>query len=359
MQDWVIDDATLSPERKSLLPGKGFFIPDEIEAEVKDREIEERASGAETLAVVDSDADGLACVALLRDVLGEVAFIPAGPHELAEGIERAAEFGEPGGTVYLCDLAPDDPAEISEALEELTDHAGSVIWYDHHQWTADAEEAVRAAGVELVIGDSETECTADVAARSLEGDISPHLQELAEVTRDHDLWIKEDDRSEDLADFSHWADPEEYLDVIEEHGVDFPEDVMEFLAERRVEKEDRIERAVARAEMREIRDWTVGVTYGRCSQNEVAEALRERGADASVIVKPAGSASIRGSEGFERAHEVARQVGGGGHPRAAGCKPRIYDDMLDYAHHWTTRGEPAKQLIMKAFWNLPEEPAEE
>ncbi|MFW5965852.1 MAG: recombinase RecJ, partial [Halodesulfurarchaeum sp.] len=53
------------------------------------------------------------------------------------------------------------------------------------------------------------------------------------------------------------------------------------------------------------------------------------------------------------------QVGGGGHPRAAGCKPRIYEDMLDYAHHWTTRGAPAKQLLMKAFWNLPEEPAEE
>ncbi|APE96152.1 DHH family phosphoesterase [Halodesulfurarchaeum formicicum] len=359
MQDWVIDDQNLSPERKSLLPGKGFFIPDTVEDEVKEREIESRVSGASVLAVVDPDADGLGCVAILRDVLGEAAFIPASPHELADGIEQAAEFGEAGGEVFICDLAPDDPEEINEALAGLTEHAGSVTWYDHHQWTDAAKEAVRDAGVELVVGDSETECTADVAARSLDEDISPHLEELAAVTRDHDLWIKEDDRSDDLADFSHWSEPEEYLEVIEEHGVDFPEEVREFLAERRVEKEDRIERAVARAEMHEIRDWTVGVTYGRCSQNEVAETLREQGADAAVIVKPAGSASIRGSEDFERAHEVARQVGGGGHPRAAGCKPRIYEDMLDYAHHWTTRGAPAKQLLMKAFWNLPEEPAEE
>ncbi|MBS3760045.1 MAG: recombinase RecJ [Halodesulfurarchaeum sp.] len=358
MQEWVIDDNNLSPERKSLLPGKGFFLPDDIRAESKDREIEARVSGSEVLAVVDPDADGLACVALLRDALGEAAFIPSSPHELADGIKRAAEYAEPGGEVYICDLAPDEFETIAEPLEALLDHADSVTWYDHHQWTEAAEDAVRDAGVELVVGDSEAECTADVAARSLEGEAAEHLDELAAVTRDHDLWIKEDDRSDDLADLSHWKDPADYLEVVENHGVDFPDDVREFLAEKRVEKEDRIERAVARAELHEIRDWTVGVTYGRCSQNEVAEELREQGADAAVVVKPAGSASIRGSDGFERAHEVARQVGGGGHPRAAGCKPRIYEDMLDYANHWTTRGAPAKQMLMKAFWNLPEEPAE-
>ncbi len=359
MQDWVIDDENLSPERQSLLPGRGFFVPDDIRAEQRDQEIAERVTGAERVAVVDPDADGLACVAILRDVLGEAAFIPASPHELEEGIERAVEYGKPGGDVYICDLAPDDPEAVAEPLAAVTDHAGSVTWYDHHQWTEAATTAVEDAGVELVIGDSDAECTADVAARSLDGEISPHLEELAAVTRDHDLWIKDDDRSDDLADLSHWKDPEAYLDVIEEHGVDFPDTIQEFLAEKRVTKADRIERAVERADVHEIRDWTVAVTYGRCSQNEVAEALREQGADAAVIVKPSGSASIRGTESFERAHEVARQVGGGGHPRAAGCKPRIYDDMLDYAHHWTTRGAPAKQLIMKAFWNLPEEPAAE
>jgi oligoribonuclease NrnB/cAMP/cGMP phosphodiesterase (DHH superfamily) len=94
------------------------------------------------------------------------------------------------------------------------------------------------------------------------------------------------------------------------------------------------------------------VTYGRCSQNEVAERLREQGADASVVVKPSGSASIRGTDAFERCHEVARQVNGGGHPKAAGCKPDIYDDMLDYAHHWSTQGAVAKQVILEGFHRL-------
>ncbi len=359
MQDWVIDDENLSLERKSLLPGRGFFVPDDIERERRDREIEDRATGADVLVVADPDADGLACVAIIREVVGEAALVPTGPHELAKGLERAAEYGEPGSEVYVCDLAPDDPAEIDAALSDLVAHAETVTWYDHHQWTDDAMAAIEAAGVDLVVGDSESECTADVAVRSLEGEVPDHLVELAAVTRDHDLWIKEDERSNDLADFSVWVDPEEYLEVIQDHGVDFPPEVKEYLADRRVEKEALIERAVERAELKEIRDWTVGVTYGRCSQNEVAEELRQRGADAAIVVKPAGSASIRGSEGFERAHEVARQVGGGGHPRAAGCKPRIYEDMLDYAHHWTTQGAVAKQMIMKGFWNLDVEADED
>ena len=358
MQDWVIDDENLSLERKSLLPGRGFFVPDEIEAERLDAAVEERATGADVLVVADPDADGLACVAIIREVIGEAALIPTGPHELADGLERAAAYGEPGSQVYVCDLAPDDPEEIEAPLAALAEHAASVTWYDHHQWRAETETAVREAGAELVVGDSESECTADVAVRSLDAEVPEHLVELAAVTRDHDLWIKEDDRSDDLADYSVWSDPEEYLEVVQAHGVEFPEDVREYLAERRVEKEQLIERAVDRAELKEIRDWTVGVTYGRCSQNEVAEELRQQGADAAIIVKPAGSASIRGSEDFERAHEVARQVGGGGHPRAAGCKPRIYEDMLDYAHHWTTQGAVAKQMIMKGFWNLDVEPAE-
>jgi len=76
-----------------------------------------------------------------------------------------------------------------------------------------------------------------------------------------------------------------------------------------------------------------------------------------VIVKPAGSASIRGSEDFQHAHEVAGKVNGGGHPQAAGCKPDIYDDMLDYAQHWTTEGQACKRVILAAFEAVAEEVA--
>ncbi|WP_423743417.1 recombinase RecJ (plasmid) [Haladaptatus sp. SPP-AMP-3] len=352
MKDWVIDDENLSLERKSLLPGEGFFFPDSFEAQQEEQEAKEELTGAERAVVADPDADGLAATALVREAYGETALIDAGPHDLADALERVVEYSEPGATVFICDLCPDAYEPVARELETLVEEADEVFWFDHHQWDDAVADAIRALGIELVIGESDEECTADVVARSLDYDFPDYLVELAEVTRDHDLWLRNDPRSDDLADYSYWAEPEEYMEVIQANGADLPEDVEEFLAERRVEKEALIERAVERADMKQIGDWTVGVTYGRCSQNEVAEAMRERGADASVVVKPAGSASIRGTDEFERCHEVARQVNGGGHPKAAGCKPSIYDDMLDYAHHWTTQGAVTKRVILEAFWNL-------
>jgi oligoribonuclease NrnB/cAMP/cGMP phosphodiesterase (DHH superfamily) len=52
-------------------------------------------------------------------------------------------------------------------------------------------------------------------------------------------------------------------------------------------------------------------------------------------------------------------VNGGGHPKAAGCKPDIYDDMLDYAHHWTTNGAATKRVILAAFERVAEAAEEE
>ncbi|WP_227352850.1 DHH family phosphoesterase [Haladaptatus salinisoli] len=359
MEDWVIDDENLSLERKSLLPGEGFFVPDSFEERKEEQEAQEALSGADVAVVADPDADGLAATALVREAYGDGALIDAGPHDLDDALERVAAYGEPGATVFVCDLCPDAYEPIAEELTALVAEADAVYWFDHHQWDDAVADAVRDVGVELVVGESEEECTADVVARSLDYDFPEYLVELAAVTRDHDLWLREDPRSDDLADYSYWSEPEEYMAVVQRYGANLPEEVRQFLAEQRVEKDALVERAVERADMEEIGDWTVGVTYGRCSQNEVAEAMRERGADASVVVKPAGSASIRGTDEFQRCHEVARQVNGGGHPKAAGCKPDIYDDMLDYAHHWTTQGAVAKQVILDGFRNLEPDDSEE
>jgi len=388
MDDSLIDTDELSLSRKSRLPGAGFFYPDSLDEEYADRRAREAIEGAEAIVVADGDADGLGCVALVREVYdaaldvapfeeslaartdpglddvddeddedreeSPVGLVTASPHSLDAALERVAEYADPGVDVYICDLCPDDDGVVS-AVEDIVDRAESVRWFDHHQWDEDVVAAVRETGTDLVVGDSDEECTADVTLRSLDYDFPDHLVDLAAVTRDHDLWIREDARSDDLADYAHWASAEEYVTVVGRYGPALPDPVVDYLDQRRVEKEQLIEAAVDRAEMESVGPWTVGVTYGRCSQNEVAEALREEGADAAVIVKPAGSASIRGSDGFERAHEVAGLVNGGGHPRAAGCKPDIYDDMLDYAHHWTTEGYATKQVILAAFEQVASE----
>ena len=336
MDDRLIDDGTIPLHRRSLLPGEGFFTPDSFDETVAEREAEAALSGADRVVVADPDADGLGCVALLRVAFGNAALLPAGPHEIDDAFEYVEAYGEPGVELYVCDLCPDAESDI-DALPAVAEVADTVRWFDHHQWDDALADAVAA--------------TLDAVAHEFD----ERYVDLAAVTRDHDLWLREDPRSDDLADYAYWAEPEEYIGTVLEHGADLPDAVGTFLEERRVEKEALIEKAVDRADFREIGEWTVGVTYGRCSQNEVAEAMREAGADASVIVKPAGSASIRGTDSFQRCHEVAARVNGGGHPKAAGCKPDIYDDMLDYAHHWSTRGAVTKQVILEAFGALDPE----
>ncbi|ELZ04148.1 DHH family phosphoesterase [Natrialba aegyptia] len=408
MYDELIDSGDLPLARKSVLPGTGFFLPDELEEDIEDEQIEAVLEGADAAVIADPDADGLACVALIREAYDDVqavpepdpggnddgevadavddadeanialatgdadkpleepeptphsvALVPASPHNVEDALARVAQFGPDGIDLFVCDLCPDRYEYVEAELDAALETADSVAWYDHHQWDDDVAAAVREAGAELVVGDSDEECTADVVYRSLEFEFDQMYEELAAVTRDHDLWLREDPRSDDLADYAYWTDPAEYVEVVREFGVDLPAWVEEFIAERRVEKEQLIEQALGRAEFREIGGYTVGITYGRCSQNEVAEAMREDGADASVIVKPAGSASIRGTDEFDRCHEVAGKVNGGGHPKAAGCKPDIYDDMLDYATHWTSRGAVTKQVILDAFRTVVTEEANE
>jgi oligoribonuclease NrnB/cAMP/cGMP phosphodiesterase (DHH superfamily) len=406
MDEELIDADSLSLSRKSQLPGAGFFYPDTLDEERAEERAREAVEGAEVVVVADTDADGLGCVALIREAYdaavsaanfedpeplldeeggaladetdaldpetptdeeleedddpptSSVALLGAGPHNVEDALERVAAYAEPGVEVFVCDLCPDRYEYVADALTALREHDATVRWFDHHQWDDAVAAQVREAGVDLVVGDSDEECTADVTLRSLDYDFPEYLHELAAVTRDHDLWLREDPRSDDLADYAYWTGAEEYVAVVGEYGADLPDFALEFVEERRVEKEALIEKALDRAEFHEVGDWTVGVTYGRCSQNEVAEGMREQGADASVIVKPAGSASIRGTDAFERCHEVAAQVNGGGHPKAAGCKPDIYDDMLDYAHHWTTQGSAARRVILAGFERLAEEEAE-
>jgi len=398
MDDSLYED--LSPARRSVVPGKGFFRDERGPDPTDDLET------ADAVVIADGDADGLGCAALVREAHGHplpetldyeafeapdggVVLVPAAPHSLAASLATVAARAPPDAPIYVCDLCPDDAGDLAalpalvgdghravdafpEGVADLDadvdpddlpdprttesgdaaggDAAGTVDrrvrWFDHHQWEPALAEQVRAAGVELVVGASDEECSTDVTRRSLGLD---GFEELARVTRDHDLWIREDSRSEDLADYAHWSSAELYVATVRTHGPDFPESAREFLAERRRQKEALVRKAIERAEFRTVAGVTVGVTYGRCSQNEVAEALREDGAHAAVVVKPSGSASLRGTDAFARCHEVARRLGGGGHPKAAGCKPDVYDDVLDYAHHWTTRGATARRVILDAF----------
>lgn len=350
MDDSLIDDENLSLEERSLLPNKGFFVPESYREEHRRAEFEESVSGHSAVMLVDGDADGLGAVVLGKQVHDDLGYATASPNYLDDALERLAEFVDEGATVYIVDLCPDPELPLDD-LGTVVGRVSSVRWYDHHEWDEGVRAAIEELGVDVAVGESDEVCSADVALQEFEKaghTFDEERRELVAVTRDHDLWIRDDPRSDDIADLSVFLEADEYLEAVSE-GPDIDGEYADLLAEKREEKERLIELAVERAETTEVAGVTVAHTYGRCSQNEVAEALREQGADAAAVVKPEGGTSLRGSEGFERCHEVARVLGGGGHPRAAGCKPDIFETMLDYARHWTTDGEEAREVVVEAF----------
>lgn len=340
--EFGLDDLPVA--RKSVLPGRGFF----------DRSADRPApptedpSDADVIAVADPDADGLAATAIVRAHHGRVTLVATEPRELDDTLEHLSEDLASATAVYVLDLCPDD-LTVVPSVERLVSVSERVVWFDHHRWDPEVRAAVEGAGVDLTVGESDEVATTNLAHATLGDDLDDRWSDLAEVVRDHDLWLREDPRSDDVADFAHWADNERFIEVVTEHGADLPSDVRAFLEERRAEKADLVEAATARAEYRVIHGVTLAITYGRCSQNEVAERLRQAGADAAVVIKPSGGVSLRGGDGFRRCHEVAQRLGGGGHPEAAGCKPPVYDDLLDYAHHWTTHGASARHAVLEAF----------
>ena len=80
MDDDLIDSDGLSLARKSVLPGTGFFYPDSLQEDRKESEAAEALTGAETVVVADTDADGLGCVALVREAVGEAALLEFADH---------------------------------------------------------------------------------------------------------------------------------------------------------------------------------------------------------------------------------------------------------------------------------------
>jgi hypothetical protein len=102
MDDTLTGDPGVSPERASLLPGEGFFLPDDIR-ERRDREAAaESLAGVDTAVIADPDADGLGAVALIRELIDpEAGLVEAGPHEITTGLSYVTEHAPEGVDVFV------------------------------------------------------------------------------------------------------------------------------------------------------------------------------------------------------------------------------------------------------------------
>lgn len=341
-------------------------------------ELEADIGSSDVVAVVDSDADGRACEAVIRDKYDNAVVIAANGSEYGISFTHALNIVSENVTdtpVIVADLSPD--SEFSSFLASVSKIESDVRVYDHHDWNWTARTSIENAVGQLVV--NEDLCAAQVLQRNIHPNADEKMKEFLRVTADHDLWVKEEDRSDHLSTLSFELPRREYVEYALEHGADMVQnsDKLRTIYEESEEKSERMaELAIDQSEILNVDGTKVAITYFGCHQSRVGDMLIEdHGVDLAVIIQPTASVSFRSTEEFGRCSELARGLGGGGHNDAAGASvynqfdfnpknvskeqvyvPEIDQDKSDIdlssmskmQYMWRTQGEPVIES-MKSY----------
>lgn len=370
----MIDDAffardELEDDQWASTPQPEHLVPDQIEREQQRSDFRNSVTqpGTDAVVLTHTDADGLSSAALVvAATRKQTAIQPIeyhGAYSLEDALTDLYDWLSARSSVYVLDLNPDS-VHIEAPLERLSTSGHDVQWFDHHQWDDDVRKSVEQAGVDLTIDTDE--CTASLLARELDfyepgSDKSgpanvpaKTLHELAAVTKDRDLWIRDDPRSERLATFATIADAEEYVTTVLKHGPDLPDGVQARIDDRLERDETLEEFAVENVVGYSVGGYSIGITYatgGRSSEignTIVEEDPRGYEYDIAVVCKSHGGMGIyshSSGEDFDRCHEIAAAFGGGGHPTAAGCDVPV-DAFHELAEYWATDGTSVRDEIL-------------
>lgn len=308
-------------QTRGYFPGQWWNESIEKARRERVSELKDEIPDADAIGVVDTDADGLGCEVVLRDTYENPTVIQANGG--ANGISLSHAFDiinenlEREIPVIVADLSPDSTYSAFQASIASVD--APVYIYDHHDWKWTAKTSIETVAEDIVVEDDK--CAAHILLEHENDNPSDNLREFVEVTEDHDLWVKEDERSDHLSSLSFELSREEYVQSALEFGADMVREsdhLQGIYGESERKSEKRAQIAVENAEWYDINGITVAVTYFECHQSRVGNKLTEQGADLACIIKPTLSFSLRSTEEFERCAELARGLGGGGHPTSAG-----------------------------------------
>lgn len=336
-------------------PDREFWNTDQDEMREKRKaELREELPEADVVGVVDSDSDGLACEVVLREAYSDqnVTVIHGRGGEygfnLPNVLSLVGNNTDSETRVVVADLAPD--SQFSSFLAGLSTIEGDVHIYDHHEWDWFVRESIEGVAENLIVGDDK--CAAQIVQDYEYPEADEQLVEFLEVTADHDLWRKEDERSDHLSTLSFRLDRTDYVDAARMHGADMVEandELRETYVSSEREAENCKEIAVDRAEWDTYNGYNVAVTYGDCHNSRVGDELLNQGADIAVIIQPTLTVSFRSTEEADVSAELAKELGGGGHPTAAGASlynhVDVPSDVNKFDYVWENGGDPARETI--------------
>jgi oligoribonuclease NrnB/cAMP/cGMP phosphodiesterase (DHH superfamily) len=377
------EDAIESEERdiemKVVFPSKTTFLGKRW-AGWRKNDRERTVENCENrLVMTHNDADGLVSGALFKDFFtsdeddeSPVDVLEVDYEHIESSFENILEASENIQELYVSDLNLD---EVYPVIEDVANNIDKFVWIDHHEW-GDKEQALRDMGIEITI--NQDRCAAGLVYQYLKGrgyESSETIKETVRLTEDHDLWNHEMESielgnqnvciSKAFSQMAFFADSDTFMDTILDYGMSFMnyEDELlrdgkdaGFIAEKENEHQEKVEYIINNETTIEtIGETTVAFSHGRANPGELSDRLIENeGMDLLVHTKPAYpvKASLRGSENFQECHTIAGELGGGGHEKAAGCKPDgIAEEPMEFFEYITSRGEPLKQEIRTVIKN--------
>lgn len=264
----------------------------------------------------------------------------AEPYSLHETMEDVVNVARPGDKVVIMDIGynRDSTPQALRLIGRLVKDGVAIEWYDHHVWGEDEKSSVVGAGVRLFI-DRGT-CGAGVVIRyasKLYG-VQPdeYLARLESAVCSADLWTWRDPMAPKLMRVSSSSNGEV--------KVRWRLRMMEKLYSGVMWDEELSERLISylREELRSSTSDLSTASVSRAGGCSAAAVLRKaelpsdsiigsaivsrKDVDVAIIVKRKSmgevSLSLR-SRGSADVQVIAKALGGGGHPRAAGASMKV------------------------------------
>lgn len=286
--------------------------------------------------VTHTDLDGAGAAAAALRITGrkidESTIVFAEPYNLDRKMGELKEIVSQGDMVVVADLGINANSfnGILDAVKYLSSTGARIEWYDHHVWSDDEINAVREAGA-LVIVDRST-CATGVVARhmsQLRGVKDEFLSELEAAVCAADLWRWDHHMAPKLFRVAGDRNDEEWkLKLIEKlsSGVLWDDELEEKLEQYVNEELRGFNDVLSTVYVGEADGYRIAVAYKRTrgppgSSMIGASLLFRYNSDVAGIVRRDGGLSLRSRR--VNVQEVAKALGGGGHPAAAGAKINV------------------------------------
>ena len=337
------------------LPSRRFFRPDSYKKWQFERRILRTAHDAPHILHMAHGPcmDGATCDVLVRRKYGSdaVRSIFLAPHETTHVLTLLRAVPSRNRQLIISDLSlqKGQADEIAELIEGLAQSGWRISWRDHHhkQWEGVDFARLRDA-CDLTLDMELQESGATLVQKALLPD-DAYAAELAEVARDHDLWLRQDPRSETLIR-SYYGAPSfgQWVQHFLPGGDIITEDIRTWAAAEDAKTEKLVAWGLKKSKIVQGKRAKIGLVYGRVPTNDVLHRLEEDGAHLSILLKPTGTFSLRSIKDVAVCHHVAQSFNGGGHPNASGGKLDIHG--LALARLWRQHFEhdAVRPLVARA-----------